>query len=311
MNQAPSARVYNILELAHEIHEYCDIGVATNLALCDRSNHSDMQSLIQKRVSKGLFPSFETSGKLESENYAFNANRRVDMQDAFFCVLSDCNGAIYGSFALTLFEPGARSPWTPNNLNIAVPWHKSEKMANFLTSEGYKLEPRRHIMHRWYHLIHDNRTFTKEACPPIFLCEGYDDTVLPIILASDTTATINCLTSRSYYSFYPTFTRQGWAIAGWQGAVPKSPSKITKRGYTYFKDPPLKENRLCGTACTVNPRRVRGRNGIGVVVWKKEAEESHRLDGESFVWKLGFQCRNRHCQYRTSRDLRIGEDRKF
>lgn len=90
----------------------------------------------------------------------------------------------------------------------------------------------------------------------------------------------------------------------------KGVTKITNRGYTYFKNPPLEENGLCGMACPLNPRRVRGRNGIGVVVWKEEAEESKRLDDESFVWQLGSQCRNRHCQYRSRRDLRLGENRR-
>lgn len=212
-------------------------------------------------------------------------------------MLSRSSAAVFGSTTLTLFQPESDNGWTPNNLNIAVPWHKSQLFINFLTEEGYIQRPKSKMPYRWYHLIHCHRPFMKEGHPMIFITEGTYDNIVPTIVGTSTTATMNALTSRSFYSFYPQFTRKKWTFSNWPTALTGEPAKFLYRGYKYFRRPPLRLDNSCTFACPNNPRRLRGRRHMGTHVWNTEGKEERRLDTFEIIWQLGTTCTNVRCKY--------------
>lgn len=216
----------------------------------------------------------------------------------FLATLDKCDGAIMGSITLALFQPRAYTLWQPRNLNLAVPWRRAKAMAQFLRSIGFARIQDYTIPFRWYHLIRRHQKFKKDGCPNIFISEGYHDSALPIILGTSSTATMNAITSTTYYSFYPDLTRLREVVSNWRGAVEGEYQKYKDRGYIFHDHAPRLDQFRCGQGCGLEARRVRGRRGIGVFEWQDKTTDSYRFDEDPIIWQLGESCPYYPCQNR-------------
>lgn len=220
----------------------------------------------------------------------------------FFTALDKAHGAISGSMALAIYQPSEFMYWEPRNLNLVVPWQEVRTMGDFLRSIGYAKDSDCRIPFRWYHLVRRHLKFCKAGHLDIFLSESYDETAMPIILGTSTTAMMNALTSTTYYSFYPNMTSRQEVVPNWPGPIAGDKDKFKARGYKFFDYAPRAGTSQCGQGCTLEARRVRGRRGIGVLTWSTSHENSAKLDEDPIVWQLGEECPYRHCQNR----LKVG-----
>lgn len=55
-------QVYKTAELALLIHEQCDIGILSNIAICDRGNRRQIIHFIKKRFADLLVPYMALNG---------------------------------------------------------------------------------------------------------------------------------------------------------------------------------------------------------------------------------------------------------
>lgn len=174
----------------------------------------------------------------------------------------------------------------------------------FLIAEGFIQQPEEYVPHRWYHLIHHHRCFKKSNHPTVYITEGTDESVVPIVVGTSSTAAMNVLTERTFYSFYPELTRRGWTLPNWPHKLKGEPSKYQDRGYTFLDRAPLTAKGNCSFACPVNPRRIRGRHHMGLHVWDLTRKEKKKLDENEFIWQLGTVCTNPGCRYRPIEKVR-------
>lgn len=135
------------------------------------------------------------------------------------------------------------------------------------------------------------------------MTEGNDESIVPIVVGTSATATMNALTSRTFYSFYPQITRRYWALANWPHERDGEPTKFRERGYTFFTRAPLTQQGKCSFTCPVNPRRIRGRHHMGLHVWNTTRKEGKKLDETEYIWQLGTICTNRRCRYKPIEKL--------
>lgn len=220
----------------------------------------------------------------------------------FFAALEECRGAITASTTLEMFQPESYTLWEPRNLNVALPWQGTRKFSQFLLDIGYKPSRKYRIPFRWYHLVHRHQEFTREGQQSIYLSEGYDETPLPIILGTSSTAMMNAITRGCMYSFYPGMTSRREVVPNWPGPRRGDKDVYRKRGYKFNSYAPRRSDGMCAQGCALESRRVRGRCGIGVFRWNKLVGEAHPLDEDPIVWQLGEECPYGRCQNR----LKVG-----
>lgn len=124
-----------------------------------------------------------------AEHHQIHSNTRwqrqslLETQTRFFNLLSGIDGGIFGSTTLALFEAESSNTWTPNNLNIAVPWHKSKPLVLFLKTEGFERQNREATPYQWYHLINHHHCFTKAGIPPSLWPKAMTNPLYPSLSA--------------------------------------------------------------------------------------------------------------------------------
>lgn len=136
-----------------------------------------------------------------------------------------------------------------------------------------------------------------ESTTEVTLTVSRTDDVLAVILNCGNTATMNALTEKSIYSFYPDLTLRNVALMGgrWCGYSSTWMERYSRQGLTASRctrgfDGP------CGyDACPAIARRVVGLRSIGVMMWNREGLEEDDLGETSLAWSMNTMCQNWLC----------------
>lgn len=124
------------------------------------------------------------------------------------------------------------------------------------------------------------------------------NTILSVVLNGKNTATMNIITARNVYCFYPAFTARGKAFCGLTEHTEADARTALSLWGIDLRDPimqPLIDDKACGMECPKLCRKVLGGRGIGRFCWDKNGVELNNLMGERFLWKLGDGCLNPRC----------------
>lgn len=208
------------------------------------------------------------------------------------------DGVITGSSTLKVILPykyrGSKAP----NLNIIVPAGAMAAIGVFLFTMGYTCKEIP---------VDRVKLETVEACfhfrfpgtsRLIIITESTRPTVLNVLLEGKSTASMNAITARNIYCFYPTFTANGYAFCGLMDHSLLEALKMERRWGLELRDPalhPFEDGRKCGLEC---PRRIRKvqEGGIGKTCWNSNGREDVVLGRQRFTWKLNDYCLNPRCE---------------
>lgn len=131
----------------------------------------------------------------------------------------------------------------------------------------------------------------------VTVTESRTEEVLAVILNSGNTATMNALTERTLYSFYPSLTLRNVALMGgrWDRCCRTRMYRFDRQGLAAFRCTAgfIQE---CGyDACPAIARRVSGLRSIGVLTWNDGGAEEQDLGETSLAWSVNKICLNGWC----------------
>lgn len=132
----------------------------------------------------------------------------------------------------------------------------------------------------------------------VTITEASTDNVLAPLLKCGNTATMNALSPRTLYSFYPTLTLQGKALMGqrWVNSYKESLERFAEQGINTTSDTQDWETPCGYSACPAIARRVEGLRSIGVMVWNRNGFEGKDLTEWSMAWGINRVCWNGECE---------------
>lgn len=220
-------------------------------------------------------------------------------QVAFFSVLNDAGGAITGSSTLKVTRPYIFRSNSAKNLNLVVPKGQSTRLLVFLVQHGYfprmlKIKPVfLGIVHSCVHFVHHS---SKQS---IIVAESFRESILGVILESKNSSTMNLITARNIYSFYPVFSAKNLAYSGYIDHSPADESSAAAWGI-FLTSPGIWQDiptTGCGDECPRIVRRMSTLDGIGLVCWNQNGREKVTLTQQRFYWTLGPTCKNPNCRY--------------
>lgn len=222
---------------------------------------------------------------------------RIATYDLFWRTLEQSNAVIHGSSTLTFMLHSCRQ-FKPRNLNIAVPRGGSDAIVTVFRAAGYSVNKVECYPYnigqvaRCFHIIN------QVARGTILILESSTTSVLPVVLGAHHTASMNILTARNFYSFYPHFTTRHLSICG--NSLPEYESlvglarvgvRVVDNGrHTSYEG-------SCGLECPNIQRRVRGMHGVGVVCWNPRGRQNIDFAEETIKWGIGGYCYNPLCQF--------------
>lgn len=214
-------------------------------------------------------------------------------------------GAISGSFVQALLRSEWSRTWTVRDLNIVVPKGRGAAVGALVEGQGYQQHEGTIIDHMVdtceSHSIFKHKNNAAEAGPPktqVTVTESQTDEVLAVILDSGNTATMNALTEKMLYSFYPKLTLRNVALMGnrWGRRCSTRMYRFDTQGLAAF--PCTKAFiRECGyETCPAIARRVSGLRSIGVLTWNGAGVEEQDLTEASLAWSVNRVCLNVWCR---------------
>lgn len=213
-------------------------------------------------------------------------------------VLEATGGGITGSSTLKVIGPYDRRGQVAPNLNLVVPRGQLSVMAFFLEIQGYSWRaPRqaRDMLNTVEICLHYRHEVTGRL---IIVTESRRDTILSVVLDGKNTSTMNIITARNLYSFYPSFTASGRAYCGLTTHTEADSRQAARLWGIDLRDPitqPFIDDSACRMECPKLSRKVLGGKGVGRFCWDQHGVEHKDLGCERFSWSLGNRCLNPGC----------------
>lgn len=206
-------------------------------------------------------------------------------------------GIIVGSVVQALLKGDVGRAWQPRDVNVIVPKGRGGVLKSCLEANGYTWSEGKVMSHmvdccsKQYEYTH------KDESAVITVTEASTLNVLATLFGCGNTATMNALTPRRLYSFYPKLTLTGRALTGyrWVDTYKERYERYFAQGIAATactQDWPM----ACGyEACPAVARRVQGLRAIGVMIWNPEGREEMDLTELSIAWALNKRCWNVNC----------------
>lgn len=210
--------------------------------------------------------------------------------------MATAEAVIFASLALQSITADPCQPWVANNMNIAVPRGRVQRVREFLISQGYS-EQKKMVGWQWRMSTLSYHQFCHESSGQnIMLSESTTYSVLSVVLSARSTTSMTAITARRIWTFYPALTYERQAIAGYRIPNQAEVTKLHDRGFM-FSFTTARWERRCRSACSAVTRRVRGGRGIQSVEWNTSEDELNLLTDHSFKWRLGVSCVNPWCPF--------------
>jgi hypothetical protein len=209
---------------------------------------------------------------------------------SFGDILTRSGGVIYGSIALWMLL--APKEWSPNNLNIIVPFSRGRRLLRFFEGVGY-VALEESVEARLRSNIANFRRLTRGETT-VTLAESISHSVFAPILASYTTFDLNAVTMESVVSLYPslTFMNAGFACYGWQCSTEVADRLKRRRLGIYPHSVPWVGR--CGYSCPRIRRKLYGLEGSAAFSWVRGEGDSGAGDlrllaaHSHYAWVVNF-----------------------
>lgn len=290
--------MFRIPELTLQTLEACDIPAVAAFSMVNNMFAEMCEMHMQGRVQRLMMVLLGGDGELETHRMRHIAYKRtVVLGQDFMAALGKDNGVIVGSFVQALLKTDDGRDWEPQDLNVIVPNGRGLEMKSTLEAHGYNKTAG--VVR--FHMINScvaHEIFKKDGKARITITEALTGNVLPSLFSCGNTATMNALTPRTLYSFYPSLTLQGKALTGphWTDTYKERADRYVKQEISAsvctegWKTP-------CGyAACPAVARRMEGLRSIGVMVWNRNGVEEKDLTEWSMSWGINRVCRNVNCE---------------
>lgn len=214
----------------------------------------------------------------------------------FTSKLLSTNAVIGGSTALSVIREHVH--WTPLDLNVFVPHLKSVELIAFCENIGYSVVSQ-NVSWRYQSTTSAHFVLFRERdSKRITISESVDDSILPPILGSPTTAQMNFMTPHQVFCFYPDLSLDDFALRSVYHPNMNTVFSHVVRGITLMDDTKYWVM-PCGYNCPRIWRRTCGGRGIEWYKWsspQNEAQHNH-FAGLSYKWRIGMHCESKCCPF--------------
>lgn len=219
-------------------------------------------------------------------------------------ILRATKGGLTGSSTLqVLLSPEQRGIRAPD-LNIVVPHGGVPPIGHFLFVRGYKwcrkVIIKEELLNTVEKCLHFRHYRTRRL---VIVTESVRPTILNVVIEGQNTSTMNVITGKNIYSFYPALTARGQAFCGVvENTAMDSYSAACLWNINLrnpLTGPPFSEPTRCGVECGRRRRRLAGGRGVGVGVvrWNRQgAEHGEVFEDQRMSWTLSGACINPGCQ---------------
>jgi hypothetical protein len=218
-------------------------------------------------------------------------------------LLRQSSGVICGSAAIWMFKTPCT--WSPNDINIFVPYQNTQLLSLFFESRGYK-PVRSRIVGPDYGLFRQHintvHIFIKsDMHKRITVTESCSPSVFPLLLQPFDTLFATFVTADGLVCLYPHQLFTNVRICGSRSQSGCQLDKAYRLGFRSEMSTADWDGE-CGTCCPVLIRRICGLRGVARLDWAygSVSGEDNILKftaGNHFKWRLGDICLNKNCPF--------------